>query len=262
MARIRPDQPCSFDGCERPSYCKGLCQCHYGQQNAGKPLTPIRAKLKAQPDSCLVPECPRKPKLKGLCGMHSYRVARYGEPGGPDSWRREGCQVADCPNKHQAHGYCGTHLRRWQLYGSHEGKWMPQQCRTADCQNVALSPRSRHGKGRCVSCYLREWLDSYQAGQVLAKRNPQGYEYVGVNKQNYLVHRLVMERTLGRPLMPFESPHHKNGVRHDNVPANLELWTKPQPAGQRPEDLVAWMVEYYPDLVEQELQRKRVQPSA
>lgn len=58
-----------------------------------------------------------------------------------------------------------------------------------------------------------------------------------------------MEAMLGRALEPFENVHHKNGVRHDNRPDNLELWVRPQPAGQRPEDLVAWVVEHYSDLV-------------
>jgi hypothetical protein len=58
-----------------------------------------------------------------------------------------------------------------------------------------------------------------------------------------------MEQILGRPLASFETVHHKNGRRADNHPGNLELWTKPQPSGQRPEDLVAWVVEHYPDLV-------------
>lgn len=53
-------------------------------------------------------------------------------------------------------------------------------------------------------------------------------------------HRLVMEERLGRPLLPGETVHHRNGVTHDNRPENLELWVTFQPSGQRPEDLLEW----------------------
>ena len=54
-------------------------------------------------------------------------------------------------------------------------------------------------------------------------------------------HRLVMERKLGRRLAPGESVHHRNGIRSDNAPANLELWYRGQPAGQRISDLLGYV---------------------
>lgn len=53
-------------------------------------------------------------------------------------------------------------------------------------------------------------------------------------------HRHVMEAMLGRPMRPEETVHHRNGVRSDNRPENLELWSTSQPPGQRVVDKVEW----------------------
>lgn len=68
-----------------------------------------------------------------------------------------------------------------------------------------------------------------------------------------LEHRLVMARSLGRPLLPDERPHHKNLVRTDNDPDNLELWVTSQPSGARVADLLEWSLtlldRYMPDVL-------------
>ena len=53
-----------------------------------------------------------------------------------------------------------------------------------------------------------------------------------------------MSELLGRPLRDGESVHHRNLLKDDNRPENLELWSTSQPQGQRVEDKLRWAREF------------------
>ena len=86
-------------------------------------------------------------------------------------------------------------------------------------------------------------VDGRSYGDLRRKKEwytDQGYVYTNRDGKKIGQHRYVMERILGRPLLPGENVHHINGVRDDNRPENLELRSKSQPSGQRVADKVEW----------------------
>lgn len=84
------------------------------------------------------------------------------------------------------------------------------------------------------------WRIYLYADDRMRKINNRGY--VDIRPAPYEPfmpeHRLIMEKKLGRPLAKGESVHHKNGVKTDNRPENLELWVGAIRYGQRATDLI------------------------
>jgi hypothetical protein len=129
------------------------------------------------------------------------------------------CEVDGCGGAHFAKGKCRRHYYRWRKHGD----------------VFADTPIKTH---------------KHPESEVTIDPNGYALEWDPSRKKRIYQHRLVMERLLGRKLHRHENVHHINGVRDDNRPENLELWSSSQPAGQRVADKLRWaqdLIELYAD---------------
>jgi len=125
----------------------------------------------------------------------------------------------DCPS-------CRYHRTKTAI--CHICKQQKHSTKYKNCKKCTNKIRADYGTGR----YLKSGYV-----MIFAKNHPRATGSRG----NYVFeHILVMEKYLGRYLLPEEKVHHKNGIKDDNSIHNLELWIKPQPTGIRASDALVW----------------------
>jgi hypothetical protein len=157
---------------------------------------------------CRAEGCDRRVLAKGLCGSHYSQVAR-GRPLTvifPKNVRgTQPCAFEGCDRTNRTRGFCHAH------YGQH---------RRGNVLTPIKAPGTQgfHNSQGYRELFLPTHPNAQKSGKVAE-------------------HTVVMAAKLGRPLRKGENVHHINGVKDDNRPENLELWTVSQPPGQRVRDL-------------------------
>jgi len=189
---------------------------------------------------CQIQGCSRPHMAKGWCGYHYNTARNHGDPLFLDARAGAVCQADECFKPAGRSGFCKPHYLK-------ERRKQGLQVRRGSCSFEGCGA-PHQAKGFCEDHYYRWKRYGDPAHPVRYRKGtghvtPEGYRVFTINKRTVFEHRLVVERSLGRELLPEENVHHRNGDRLDNRLTNLELWSTSQPSGQRVSDKIAWAKE-------------------
>lgn len=186
--------------------------------------------------NCSIVTCQSLSYVKDVCSKHYQRMKRNGDPdiifgrGGKPQFTMP---IAELKQLYEKSDSVSSLAR--QLGVGNRTIWY-------HLTNAGISIRD-HGWHSPKSTPPRTMEDSpnWKGGR---RRSDKGYILIyapnhprHMAKGYVLEHRLVMEKDLGRYLLPTEIVHHLNGMRDDNRLENLELWQKKDPPGTRKSQL-------------------------
>lgn len=127
--------------------------------------------------------------------------------------------------------YCGRKFPSRQRKYTH---YDPKACYRKKCKRAAFVEGHAIRTAKCKGRLHYAWKsgENIQNGYAYV-RMPNHPSLAGTKRKYVRRCRLVMEQVLGRPLERYEEVHHINGIRNDDRPENLELWSRSHPAGTR-----------------------------
>jgi len=109
---------------------------------------------------------------------------------------------------------------------------IPLRTRSDGIRNSRKKLGPNRGKSREFS---EEWKDNIRKARLRwSQKHAKGirintngyYEYTKSKHKGRMVHIVIMEQFIGRPLIEDEIVHHKNGIKTDNRIENLEIMTR------------------------------------
>lgn len=153
-------------------------------------------------------------------------------------YHRQNMTQAEIANKV---GVVKTTISRWmkkyeiETRGSHPQSQRPQKSKLKELYHEkGMNQEEIARKFDVKSTTVSEWMKKYKIKVVFnrsrRKKVPelfhnQGYEMFTNNQENFLHHRLLAVAEFGFDSVKGKHVHHRNKIRWDNRPQNIELMT-------------------------------------
>ncbi len=196
MAKVHTSEPkpCNFEGCDRQARSLGLCNGHYQQLKAKRPLTPLRTA--GQPiKMCTFPGCEHQVLCSALCDGH-YQQQRAGKTLVPLQKIHTVCTFVGCTEPHEAKGYCVAHYDQYK-----DGKdmrplaYLPSPIEIkGEYAEVTLYGKDENGRVGDVVGYARiDKADIPEVSQHRWRTNHAGYPTTKIDQKHIFMHRFLLK---------------------------------------------------------------------